>query len=473
MEAPELGAGTYLLATRERLSLARLEAPGEVPFATPAELDDADPRRVSIAHLSDGWLWLATPRAILRLAPGTRLPRRAPFGLARRTRVPGDGAPILLPARPNHLDLRLSLEDPLAPRLVRYRWRIGDAPFGEWTADPVARLSNVPGGNVTFEAEARDRFGRPAPGAVRVPIRVAPLLSESVAFRAGALLLAVVAGAALARTRAGHAARRARELSETVKARDAELAEVKAALEEASLTDPLTGLKNRRFVSAVVYTALSSVLRQYRGKESEQGPHESLVFCLLDLDHFKRVNDRFGQAAGDDVLGTVAKALRDTVRGGTILARWGGEEFLVVERVRGTDIAEVFVERLRSVSAKADASSGAPHGLTVSAGYASYPFSAAYSELIGWQEVVSLADFALRAAKDAGRDAAFGACVDEPVLAAAVSDLGPVAVAKMLRNDPAAAERSGWVVLKRAAAVTAPPSFSGEFPRPSPPADSA
>ncbi|MWD30225.1 diguanylate cyclase, partial [Aquicoccus sp. SCR17] len=89
---------------------------------------------------------------------------------------------------------------------------------------------------------------------------------------------------------------------------------------QAAITDPLTGLYNRRY--ALPYLARALDMSRRAGRDC--------AVMLADLDHFKRVNDRWGHAAGDAVLQAVAHRLRDNLRAGDMVARLGGEEFLVV-----------------------------------------------------------------------------------------------------------------------------------------------
>ncbi|MEC7760819.1 MAG: diguanylate cyclase [Pseudomonadota bacterium] len=111
---------------------------------------------------------------------------------------------------------------------------------------------------------------------------------------------------------------------------------VEHQLDEA-LRDPLTGLFNRRYANA------------YLDRMRREGDtrHRPCAMLLLDLDHFKSVNDRFGHLAGDDVLVETARRLSAMVRESDLLARIGGEEFLVVLRDADTDTARQMGERLR------------------------------------------------------------------------------------------------------------------------------
>ncbi len=170
-------------------------------------------------------------------------------------------------------------------------------------------------------------------------------------------------------------------------------------LESLSTTDDLTGLFNRRY---------------FRTRLEEEEPrarrHEhDLVVILLDVDNFKRVNDFFSHAVGDAVLVRVAELLKQSVRGSDVVARWGGEEFVVL--VPGTTKASALeaAERARLHVAGHDWQRKAP-GLevTVSVGVAALSEVEAAAEVPGQQagvaELIRLADARLYAAKRAGRN---------------------------------------------------------------------
>jgi two-component system cell cycle response regulator len=107
---------------------------------------------------------------------------------------------------------------------------------------------------------------------------------------------------------------------------------------KAAITDPLTGLHNRRF-------ALPQLGRLMA--EMQDRPDGQVAVLLIDVDHFKAVNDRYGHAVGDKVLVGVAGRLRTRLRAGDLLARVGGEEFLVVLPGATARTAEMMAERLR------------------------------------------------------------------------------------------------------------------------------
>ncbi|MDI6901380.1 MAG: diguanylate cyclase [Anaerosomatales bacterium] len=160
-------------------------------------------------------------------------------------------------------------------------------------------------------------------------------------------------------------------------------------LERIATTDYLTGLGNRR---AAMDRLRSEV-------ERAQRTGRMLSVMISDIDHFKRVNDAFGHGAGDDVLRTVADAITASVRSYDHVMRFGGEEFLVISPETGAAEAVEIAERIRLAVAAARTSS--------EKGALSVTLSAGVSELAPGDDadrLLSRADDALYAAKEAGRD---------------------------------------------------------------------
>jgi diguanylate cyclase (GGDEF)-like protein len=184
-----------------------------------------------------------------------------------------------------------------------------------------------------------------------------------------------------------------------------ELERAYKALEEVSLTDQLTGLRNRRFFLQHVESDVALSLRGYDG--GQPGADSDLVFYMVDLDHFKDVNDRHGHAAGDSVLVQMKDRLREVFRESDYLVRWGGEEFLVLARATDRNGAHVVAERIRqAVSSRGFVlPDGTPLARTCSIGFACYPFLPSHPRLMSWSQVVELADLGLYISKHSGRDA--------------------------------------------------------------------
>jgi diguanylate cyclase (GGDEF)-like protein len=152
--------------------------------------------------------------------------------------------------------------------------------------------------------------------------------------------------------------------------------------------DALTGLPNRRY-----FDELLAIMRPRRRAT------DSLGVLMVDIDHFKRVNDQYGHATGDEVLRVVAGAIAASIRAEDSPARFGGEEFAVILRRASAVQATEVGERVRhAVASLLPVSMGMSQGVTVSVGVA----VAAAGEDIG--DVVRRADRALYVAKRSGRD---------------------------------------------------------------------
>ncbi len=195
-----------------------------------------------------------------------------------------------------------------------------------------------------------------------------------------------------------------------------ELRETQIQLEEVSITDPLTGLRNRRFLLQHIEADVARALRAYENQldslldSVDPNNDEDLVFFMVDLDHFKSVNDTYGHACGDMVLIQMRDRLQSVFRESDYLIRWGGEEFLVVARSCNRKDAGIVAERIREVV------SACPFKLlddleisrTCSVGYACFPFIPKQPHLITWSQVINFADQGLYMVKRAGRNACIG-----------------------------------------------------------------
>jgi diguanylate cyclase (GGDEF)-like protein len=188
-----------------------------------------------------------------------------------------------------------------------------------------------------------------------------------------------------------------------------ELRSTNIVLEEASLTDPMTGLRNRRYVSATIESDVSQSLRSHA---DGRDPHSrDLVFYLIDADNFKEVNDRYGHDVGDKVLVEMARRLSSSIRHSDVLVRWGGEEFLIVSRYTDRSDAELLAQRVLSAVADAPFSLGASAETmyrTCSLGWAAYPWFLDNPAAISYEEVLTLADRGLHRAKELGKNRAVG-----------------------------------------------------------------
>jgi diguanylate cyclase (GGDEF)-like protein len=192
-----------------------------------------------------------------------------------------------------------------------------------------------------------------------------------------------------------------------------ELSEANATLQDQSLTDPLTGLRNRRYLDVCMPTDAAASARTHRSRPvaaASSGPNVDLVFLLLDLDDFKAVNDRLGHHAGDLVLKEMAQILRSLTREADTVIRWGGEEFLIVARHSDRREAALLAERLRTgVEAhEFPIAAEVRIRLTCSVGFSFYPFLEDRPDAYGWDDVLALVDHCLYMAKQGGRNAWVG-----------------------------------------------------------------
>ncbi|GMU43858.1 MAG: hypothetical protein AMXMBFR25_18440 [Lysobacterales bacterium] len=363
-----------------------------------------------IARL-DGELWLPTLDGVLRL--DTARVRRSNLSppvvaetLEHLNTTREGGGPFVLDGRSGDIAISyagLALQDPTGLRfryrLVGYdeRWRLaGDRRTVYYT--------NLAPGSYRFEVIATSSAGLDSPHPATITFRLVPPFYRASWFR---ILLALLGCVLMALGWQAYRRRlRAREgaLEELVRRRTAELDRANErlraanrALVEESHTDALTGLRNRRF--------LAHHMANWRRATGDSRP-QRLALVLLDLDHFKRVNDLHGHLAGDEVLRQLAGVLNRVAGEHGIALRWGGEEFMLVMPAESIVDATQFCERLRAeVSAHEFVhATGARTRLTASIGYALFPALADKSDAEDWNLALELADAALYLVKTGGRN---------------------------------------------------------------------
>src|SRR6185436_4294220 len=181
------------------------------------------------------------------------------------------------------------------------------------------------------------------------------------------------------------------EMTHALQQRDVELKRALQDLQEQAITDPLTGLLNRRY------------LREYLPRELVRARRNgsTLAVVIVDLDYFKRVNDTYGHEAGDLVLKELGALLLGHIRGSDIACRFGGEEFALVLPEASLEGARQKAEAVRAAIKKLDLNyrDKRIHALTASFGVALFPDHADDADAL-----MRIADEALYQAKGAGRD---------------------------------------------------------------------
>lgn len=297
---------------------------------------------------------------------------------------------------------------------LQYETRlVGVEPEWHATGTREVRFPALPPGDYRFEVRSRIGQGEWGPAGA-AEFTILPAWWQTWWFRGLVALSAIGLVALVLWWRIQALRRRNRHLEEIVAARTQELKAANEALRNQSLTDPLTGLRNRRYLGVCMPEDIAQVVRTHRnvsrGQRDRTLLNIDLVFLMVDVDHFKSVNDKHGHHAGDMVLQQLADILRGATRETDTVVRWGGEEFLIVARNASRSDSTVLAERIRAnVEAHAfDIGGDAPIHRTCSVGYAFYPFLVEPPEAFSWEQVVDLADHCLYAAKRGGRNAWVG-----------------------------------------------------------------
>ncbi|HUQ11472.1 MAG TPA: two-component regulator propeller domain-containing protein [Steroidobacteraceae bacterium] len=304
------------------------------------------------------------------------------------------------------ITLKFAALDFADPKSNRYEYKL-DGFDKDWVrADErrAATYTNLPGGRYVFRVRASNSDGVWSTQDLALPIDVAPSPWLSpLAFVAYSTLAALMLlGVWYAQQRRiGRAARLRAELELQVSDRTHELAqrnreleEVNRRLEMASLTDTLTGLANRRYLMEQFPKLISS--------KSNAG----LAIMIIDLDALKPINDQHGHAAGDEVIVEIARTLRQAIRPDDVLARWGGDEFVVVAHAQHIEHACMLAERVRERIAKMKCAlpNRAVVRTSCSIGLTCLPFVPGNAEAVSWEHAIKIADLALYRAKR-GRNA--------------------------------------------------------------------
>lgn len=174
------------------------------------------------------------------------------------------------------------------------------------------------------------------------------------------------------------------------KAKTAKALEVaNGKLEELSRTDPLTKLCNRRYMNEIIERERVRIKRVF----------EPFSFILMDIDHFKNVNDRYGHECGDYILATIAVILRSAVRKQDVVGRWGGEEFLLFLPATSLKGALTIAESIRKKIADYPFNYSSTNiAITATLGVSEY------KETISVEACIKLADDALYTGKESGRN---------------------------------------------------------------------
>ena len=356
----------------------------------------------------------------------------------------GSGAaarPIVVPADGNSLAVEFAALDYSSPERNRYAYRLKgfDA---DWVATDASRrlaaYTNLPPGDYQLLLRGSNRDGAWSEKELQLPVKVQPAWHQTLWFRAVLLLSLLALVTLIVRWRTRLLRQRQAELESKVQERTAELEAMSRALteksrvlEQSSLSDPLTGLRNRRLLSEQIDALVANA--------PPQGACH--LFMLVDVDHFKRVNDQLGHAAGDAALVQFGQRLLAQLGELDLLVRWGGEEFLLVvpgaDRARAPQLAERLRAAIEATPFVVD--HGRPLAVHCSIGWACLPFLPTHPRSVAWPEVVKLADVALLAAKRIGRNTCVGLVAGDIAR--------PEGLPESIQADPQAAAAHGEIRL--------------------------
>ena len=309
---------------------------------------------------------------------------------------------IVLDSTSRDIEIRFSAVQLARGSQVHFRYRLRGL-SDSWVyagQDRTAHFLNLPPGNFGFELQATVQPDAWDSEPVTLPIIRQAGFLETTAFQAAAWVAAVAVGLALIAIWLVAARGRHRKLEVLIDRRTTELRGLNRRLEAANKdlqganrTDPLTGLANRRFFD-------HALAKENIGKQIP----DSGILAMLDIDLFKRVNDTYGHAAGDVILSQFAALLKSECGASNLVARWGGEEFLILcqDRDGVTSVLDGICAAVRRFNF--NLLNGRPVQLTCSIGCVSYPLIADESLKNYFSLLLEMADSALYAVKAYGRD---------------------------------------------------------------------
>ncbi len=365
---------------------------------------------------SDGSMWIGTSGGLSHLIRPETVPVTTPrtpaisqidFGSKAIT----NGAHI--PWSASSLSVSIAVFNLREANHIRIRYRLMGLE-SDWveTSDENLRYPRLEPGRYSFQAETVDETGGNASAVSEVSFSIIPRWWQSGELRLALALLGCILGAVLWRWRVNLLVRQTRQLELAVERRTddlqlekAELLRAREQMRHYAEHDDLTGLWNHRII-----------IERLRGevdRSRREGVPLSLI--LVDLDHFKEINDTFGHPAGDLALKEISAVFQRSVRSYDWVGRYGGEEFLLILPGSSLANARVRAEHLRMAVQVAHIVSG-PEAIRVTASFGVVSgFPSDYESLL------RAADTALYRAKDSGRNCVVAMEIESPKNPAAIS----------------------------------------------------
>ena len=347
---------------------------------------------------ADGSMWIATSNG----ASHVRRPELlfAPRHLGVRIEAAHRAAQPLVPERAwtlpwssAPLELDLASLDAQNRAMLRFHYRMAGLE-DSWAESAVAqvRYAALPPGDYQFEYYASNAYSHRVSPLHRQALTVLPPWWRTTPFYLLCALVALMLLSLQHRVRVRQLLRRQLQTEQLVHDRTLELEQSREQLRQRALRDSLTGAWNRGAILEIIEHALTQASAQ----------QQPLLLVLLDLDHFKRVNDTFGHAAGDAVLRETVARLGATVRQSDAVGRYGGEEFLVL--LPGLDAASghARVEQLRDAIRREPIRVSDEQAITVTGSFGVIAFDPRHP--VALAELIDQADQALYRSKENGRD---------------------------------------------------------------------
>lgn len=303
--------------------------------------------------------------------------------------------------------------DYYAPNSIEFRYKLSglDSDWRYANTRREAIYTNLPPGSFLFQLEAK-RQGEDWAKAqdVEYGFVVPERFDETIYFRllitSGFILLFyLIFWVFRAQERRKQEALEGLITERTLELRQAndKLGQVNSQLKLVSHSDELTGLRSRRFL----FDQLPKDIEHFqRNSQSLQAQGKSLVLVIINFDNFSRINDAYGPIAGDSCLQQMAALLNSRTQGSDYVARWSGDEFLLLLRDFKCNKIDSYASELCKVIAanSFQLPNGKTTNITASIGWSFYPLPLLGGQVISWETSINLADIALHQVKKRGGD---------------------------------------------------------------------
>ncbi len=373
----------------------------------------------------DGILWFPTVAGIVEANPENIPVNRYKIPVYIE-KIVADEKPVsilkklTLPPSTDKLEFHYTGLSYVAPSKVKFKYMLKgyDKKWVDADKRRVAYYTNLAPGKYTFMVMAANADNVWNETAATISFEKKPYFYQTLWFYGALILLLLELIYLLTRWRIKQIKQRNKMLenlvekrTEELKGANSELTKAYAELKEISLRDPMTALRNRRYLIEIILeeTQNHAITKSFELKKGEPRGHISTNVYgvyLIDLDHFKMVNDTYGHESGDMVLKQLAEIFRKITRKDDVVTRWGGEEFVIILRDTKAEFLPQFADKIRKAVENYDfkIADGSTIRKTCSTGFLQFPFFEDKPELISVEHCIALADHGLYYAKSHGRN---------------------------------------------------------------------